>query len=121
MKIKEFPHRHQLNIKDCGATCLQLIAEFYGKKYSLQTLREYSCISREGSSLMGLSDAAERIGFHTLGLCLGYDKLIKNIKLPCVLFWNNNHYVICYKIKRSRNGVEFYISDPASMKYTCNE
>ena len=121
MKIKDFPHRQQLNIKDCGATCLQLIAEFYGKKYSLQTLREYSCISREGSSLMGLSDAAERIGFHTLGLCLGYDKLIKDVKLPCILFWNNNHYVICYKIKRRRNGCEFYISDPASMKYTCNE
>lgn len=121
MKIIGFPHRQQLNVKDCGATCLQLIAEFYGKKYSLQTLREYSCISREGSSLMGLSDAAERIGFHTLGLCLGYDKLFKDVKLPCILFWNNNHYVICYKIKQRRNGHEFYISDPASMKYICNE
>lgn len=121
MEKKGFPHRQQLNVKDCGATCLQLIAEFYGKKYSLQTLREYSCISREGSSLMGLSDAAERIGFHTLGLCLGYEKLIKDVKLPCILFWNNNHYVICYRIKRRRKGYQFYISDPASMKYTCDE
>lgn len=121
MKVKGFPHRQQLNIKDCGVTCLQLIAEFYGKKYSLQALRDYSFVSRDGASLMGISDAAERIGFHTLGLCVGYEKLITDVKLPCILFWNQNHYVVCYKLKKKSKGYEFYISDPANIKYTCNE
>lgn len=120
-KFKSFPHQQQPNAKDCGATCLKIISEYYGKKYSLKRLREYSCISREGASLMCLSDAAERIGFTTLGLCPSLELLRKNIKLPCILFWKQGHYVVCYKIKRTLRGTRYYISDPASMKHSYNE
>lgn len=119
-KVQQFPHHNQLNIKDCGATCLQMIAEYYGKKYSLQTLRDYSCISREGASLMGLCDAAERIGFHALGVCVTVDTLKNEIQLPCILYWNKEHYVVCYKIQKKKKCV-FYISDPATMRRTYDE
>lgn len=118
---KSFPHYQQPNAKDCGATCLKIISEYYGKKYSFKRLREYSCISREGASLMGLSDAAERIGFETLGLCPSVEVLKKDVKLPCILFWDQGHYVVCYKIKRTFRETLYYISDPASMKRTYNE
>lgn len=121
MISKIFPHFHQLNLRDCGATCLQMIAEYYGKKYSLNTLREYSCISREGASMMGVSDAAERIGFHSLGLCVSTECLKNDIQLPCILHWNQNHYVVCYKIKKGRKDSIYYISDPATMKCSFTE
>ncbi len=113
----KFPFYHQLNKKDCGATCLQMIADYYGRKYSLNKLRDLSFISREGSSLMGVSDAAERIGFRSLGLCINLKDLKKDINLPCILHWNQNHYVVCYKIKNGK----YYIADPATMKRTYNE
>ena len=53
---------------DCGPTCLRMIAKYYGKSYSLQTLRARSFISREGVSLLGISDAGEAIGFRTAGV-----------------------------------------------------
>ena len=119
--MKTFPYKRQLNIMDCGVTCLQMIAEYYGKKYSLQTLREYSYISKEGASLMGISDAAERIGFRTLGLCIGIDNLRKDIQLPCILYWDRKHYVVCYKIREKKRRFIYYISDPSSMKSSFSE
>lgn len=112
--MARFPHRKQMDSRDCGAACLQMIARHYGKSYRLQTLREYSFISREGASMMGVSDAAERIGFNTAGLCTGIEKLIKEVTLPCILHWNQEHYVVCYKIKRKKRNPIFYIADPAS-------
>lgn len=120
-KTHRFPHRRQLNIKDCGAACLQMIAEHYGKKYSLATLREYSCISREGASLMGLCDAAERIGFQAQGVCVTLESLKRDIPLPCILYWNKEHYVVCYKIERKSKKTLYHISDPATMQSTYGE
>lgn len=121
MHSSSFPHRQQPYTKDCGATCLQLIAEYYGRKFCLKRLREYSHISREGASLMGISDAAEKIGFKTLGLCPTIDMLKRDILLPCILFWEQNHYVVCYKIKSGLFGTRYYISDPATMKTVYTE
>ena len=66
--MKNFPHYLQLDAKDCGPTCLRMIAKHYGKEYSLQTLRERSYITREGVSMLGVSEAAESIGFRTIGV-----------------------------------------------------
>lgn len=63
-----FPYYRQLDAMDCGPTCLRMIAKFYGKSYSLQTLRARSFISRNGVSMLGISDAAESIGFRTSGV-----------------------------------------------------
>lgn len=97
--MNSFPHYKQLDKKDCGPACLRMIAKYYGKNYSLQTLREYSFLSREGVSLMGLSDAAESIGLRTAGLRITLEQLKKDVPLPCILYWNQSHFVVCYGIK----------------------
>ena len=106
--LKNFPFYKQPDSKDCGPTCLKIIAKYYGKTLNIQTLRSLSETTREGSNLLTLSEAAEKIGFRTLGVKLSIKKL-EEAPLPCILHWNNNHYVVLYKIKKSK----FYISDPA--------
>ncbi|CAL2076097.1 peptidase domain-containing ABC transporter [Tenacibaculum sp. 190524A02b] len=105
---KKFPHYTQTETKDCGPTCIKIIAKYYGRTINTQQLRNLSETTREGSSLLGLSDAVESIGFKSLGMQLSFDKL-KEAPLPCILHWNKNHYVVLYKIKNDT----VYISDPA--------
>ena len=113
-RMSSFPHYKQLDKMDCGPACLRMIAKFYGKNYSLQTLREHSYISREGVSLMGLSDAAESIGFRTTGLRITLEQLEKDVPFPCILYWNQNHFVVCYDVKKRRGRYYFQIADPAN-------
>ena len=93
-----FPHYKQLDAMDCGPTCLRMIAKHYGLSYTLQSLREKSFITREGVSMLGVSDAAESIGFRTSGVRITVEQLKKEAVLPCILHWNQNHFVILYKI-----------------------
>ena len=112
-----FPHYLQLDAMDCGPSCLRMVAKHYGKSYTLQTLRERCFITREGVSMLGISDAAESIGMRTLGVRTSFENLINDAQLPCILHWNQNHFVVCYKIKKHSNGkVDFYIADPASQR-----
>jgi len=106
--LKKFAHYKQADNKDCGPTCLKIIAKYYGKTINIQELRNISETTREGSNLLFLSDAAEKIGFRTLGVKLSV-KRIEEAPLPCILHWNDNHYVVLYKIKKGK----YYISDPA--------
>ena len=103
-----FPFYKQADSKDCGATCLKIIAKHYGKTLYIQALRKLSETTREGTNLLTLSSAAENIGFRTIGVKLNSIKL-EEVPLPCVLYWNKEHFVVLYKIKK---GV-YYISDPA--------
>lgn len=114
---KRFPHYTQLDAMDCGPTCLRMVAKFYGRNYTLQSLRERSFITREGVSMLGISDAAESIGFRTNGVKIGLEQLKNEVPLPCILHWNQNHFVVLYKIKNDR----YYIADPASKKVVFNE
>lgn len=116
-----FPHFKQLDSMDCGPTCLRMIARYYGKVYSLETLRKLSFITRAGVSMLGISEAAESIGFKTLGVRIALNKLIKDMPLPCILHWNQRHFVVCYDIKKTKDGYRFYIADPASKKISCSE
>lgn len=112
-----FPHYLQLDAMDCGPSCLRMVAKYYGKSYTLQTLRERCFITREGVSMLGISDAAEYIGFRTIGVRISFEQLIKEANLPCILHWNQNHFVVCYRIKCHKSGkVDLYIADPASRK-----
>ena len=115
--IKIFPHYTQLDAMDCGPTCLRMIAKYYGRSYTLQTLRERSFITREGVSMLGINDAAEYIGFRTNGVKISLERLKNEVPLPCILHWNQNHFVVLYKIK----GNKYYISDPATKKVVFNE
>ncbi len=116
-----FPHYSQLDAMDCGPSCLRMIAKYYGKSYSLQILRERSFITRSGVTMLGISDAAESIGFRTTGIRVTFDRLLKEQPFPCILHWNQNHFVVCYKVKKSGKGHKIYIADPASEKVCYTE
>lgn len=111
---KSFPHYTQLDAMDCGPTCLRMIARFYGKSYSLQILRSRSFITREGVSMLGISDAAESIGFRTSGMRISFEQLVEDVPLPCILHWNQNHFVVCYDIQKKKEGCRIGIADPGS-------
>ena len=112
-----FPHYHQLDAMDCGPTCLRMIAKYYGRTYSIQYLRECAHITHEGVSMLGISDAAEQIGFRTMGVRVTLEQLEKEVPFPCVLHWNQRHFVVCYKIKKGK----YCIADPASKKVVYNK
>lgn len=116
MLKKPFTFYKQPDSKDCGPTCLKIIAKHYGKTLNIQTLRSLSETTREGSNLLTLSDAAEKIGFRTLGVKLSIKKLVE-APLPCILHWNNNHYVVLYRVKKNK----YYVSDPAHGLLKYNE
>lgn len=120
--MSSFPHYTQLDAMDCGPSCLKMIAQYYGKSYTLETLRERCFITREGVSLLGISEASESIGMRTLGVKITFGQLAHEAVLPCIVHWNQNHFVVLYKIDKDRNGdYRFYISDPASKKLVYSE
>ncbi len=107
--MANFPHYMQTDAMTCGPTCLRIISAYYGVKYSLADLVKISQTNREGSSLLGISKAAEKIGFRTLGIKISFEKLVNEAPFPFIAHWNQNHFVVVYKIK---NNI-VYISDPA--------
>jgi ATP-binding cassette subfamily B protein len=106
--MPKFPFFKQYDAMDCGPSCLRMISAFYGKPYSLQKLRELAHISREGVSLLGLSDAAEAIGFRTIGARITIEQLYEAPK-PCVVHWDQDHFVVVYKLKKGK----VFVADPA--------
>ncbi|PZX59387.1 ATP-binding cassette subfamily B protein [Algoriphagus ratkowskyi] len=102
-----FPNYKQPDSKDCGPTCLRIIAKHYGKLISLQEIRKLSETTRAGSNLLKLSDAAEEIGFKTIGAKLDFKRL-EHAQLPLIVHWDKNHFVVVYRIKNGK----VYISDP---------
>jgi ATP-binding cassette subfamily B protein len=107
--MAKFPHYMQTDAMTCGPTCLRIIAAHYGKNFSLANLVNISYTDREGSSFLGLSKAAEKIGFRTLGVKLPFNKISEDAPLPCIAHWNQYHFIVIYKIKKDK----IYISDPA--------
>ena len=116
--MKYFPHYIQYDAMDCGPTCLRMVAAFYGKCYSLEGLREKSFITREGVSMLGISEAAEKIGFRSICVQVGYEKL-QEAPLPCIIHWNQQHFVVVYKL----NDKHVWVADPGAgkLKYTKEE
>ena len=112
MKNRKFIFVRQPDAMDCGPACLSMIAEHYGKQYTLEYLRDNSFIGRDGVSLLGISKAAENIGFKTVGGRLTFEKLAEKALLPCIVHWNQEHFVVVYKIKKKRCGYEIHVADP---------
>jgi len=100
---------------DCGPTCLRMIAKYYGKHYPLKTLREFSYLTRNGVSFKGISEAAEKVGFKTLGTRLTFEQLDEDVTLPCILYWNRNHFVVLPPQDYDKNdpGNKISIADPS--------
>ncbi|HOU97063.1 MAG TPA: peptidase domain-containing ABC transporter [Bacteroidales bacterium] len=100
--MSEFPFFKQLDSMDCGPTCLRMIARFYGKSYSLQYLRSRSFLTKAGVSMLGISEAAESIGFRTRGYRLTWEQLRDEVPLPCIVHWNQRHFVVVYNIEKKK-------------------
>ncbi len=107
--MQSFPFYRQIESMDCGPTCLRMIAKYYGKSIALQTLKEKSQIGKDGVNMLGISEAAESIGFRTQAVKLNYSVLSNEALLPCILHWNQYHFIVLYKIKRKK----LYVADPA--------
>ncbi len=99
---------------DCGPTCLRMVAKYHGRNFSLEYLREHSYITREGVNLLGISEAAENIGFRTFSARLSFAQLDEEVALPCILYWNQRHFVVLppQNYNRKKND-KILVADPA--------
>lgn len=112
--MHRFPLTLQHDSMQCGIACLQMICKYFGRDYTLSALSRYCFATTEGVSLLGISEAADTLGLHTLSARATVDELAEN-PLPAILHWNQNHFVVLYKVK---NGRKFYVSDPAKGRIT---
>lgn len=118
----QFPYYFQHDAMDCGATCLRMIVQYYGKSYSDKQLQKLCAVSHEGVSLLSISDAAQQLGFRTVSGRITLQKLIAQKPFPCILHWNQEHFVVLYAIKKKWNKkLIFYIADPGKGLLTVNE
>ena len=109
---------------DCGPSCLAMIVKYYGKDVSIEQLRKICSLGKDGVSLLGISKAAETIGLKTIGGRLSLNTLAHEIPLPCIVHWNQNHFVVVYKIKKHNKGkYTVYVADPGKgfVTYTKEE
>lgn len=106
--MAKFPSYIQTDTMTCGPTCLRMIAEHYGKKMSLATIVNLVETTREGTTLLGISQTAEKIGFRSLGIKASLSHLMESVSLPSIAHWNQGHFVVIYKIRKNI----FYIADP---------
>jgi ATP-binding cassette subfamily B protein len=113
----------QLDAMDCGPACLAYISKIYGKKYSLQYLREICYISKRGVTLLGILEAAKTIGFEVFSTKIDLDTIINKVKLyPCIIHWEQNHFVVLNKIvKTKKSKLYFYLMDSRSGFIKLNE
>ena len=100
----------------CGITCLQMICRYFGREYSLDSLSKICFATTEGVSMLGINEAAKILGFQTVSARATIEEL-SEVPLPCILHWNQNHFVVLYKVKK---GKKFYIADPGKGKTTYN-
>ena len=107
---KNFSFIQQHDAMDCGATCLAMVAKHYGKNYTIQKLREMCFATRAGVSMLGISDAAEKLGFKTIGARLNFVKLSEEVKLPCIVHWRQEHFVVVFEIKFKSSRVQEFKS-----------
>jgi len=101
MLRNKFPIYIQHDEKDCGPTCIRIVSKYYKKEYSINYLRELSETTRIGTSLYSIGNAAEKIGFSTVGVQASFKQLVDEVTLPCVVHWDKKHFVVVYKIKNS--------------------
>ena len=112
------PYYKQINKMDCGPTCLQMISKFYGRHIPIEELRNIANTEKNGTSVYNLTKAAEEIGFNTLISKVTFNQLQQKITLPCIVYTNENHFVVLYKIKK-----RITIADPeiGLLKYSTKE
>jgi HlyB family type I secretion system ABC transporter len=105
---RRYPYYAQQSAADCGAACLAMVGRYWGKKFSINRLRDLAKVDRNGASIKGLSAAAESIGFTSRPIKISLDRLATQ-PLPAIVHWEGKHYVVVYKISRT----QVIIADPA--------
>ena len=106
--MKRMPLCLQKDSMQCGIACLQMVCKYFGREYSMNTLSKLCFATTEGVSMLGINEAANILGLHTT--CVrAATSILSEAHLPCILHWNQNHFVVLYKVK---NGKKFYIADP---------
>ncbi|MGE6398048.1 peptidase domain-containing ABC transporter [Chryseobacterium scophthalmum] len=106
----------QLDIMDCGASCLKIIAGYYGKEYSINKLRRICETGKQGVSMFSISNAAEQIGLNTLGVKVSAED-IREAPMPCILHWKDKHFVVLHKVYKPNGNIKkskYLIADPAT-------
>ncbi|TAE33514.1 MAG: peptidase domain-containing ABC transporter [Cytophagales bacterium] len=118
--MKSFPLFQQPDTMDCGPTCLRMIAKHYGRSYTMPYLREITEIGKDGVSLLGIAQAAERVGFRTLAVRIPFSRLAAEAPMPCIVHWGQNHFVVVYRVKKSAVAVgsrqkteQVFVADPS--------
>ena len=114
----------QRDAMDCGPSCLAMIAKHYERQADKEQLRKICSLGKDGVSLLGISKAAETIGFKTIGGRLSFDTLVHEVPLPCIVHWNQNHFVVVYKIKKhKKEKYTVFVADPGKglVTYTKEE
>src|SRR5258706_5001293 len=104
-KPRSFPLFRQLDTMDCGPTCLRMIAQYHGRAFTASFLREKACIERQGVSMLGIGYAAEAIGLRTMAARVPLEALLEQAPLPCVLHWDQKHFVVLYRYKKGRASI----------------
>lgn len=117
--MKPFPLYIQHDTMQCGIACLRMVAEYFGRKYTMEELERRCFATTEGVSMLGITQAAEKLGFRTVGARVRTDELSDG-PLPCIIHWNQNHFVVLYKVKKGR---KFYVADPGKglLAYSAEE
>lgn len=110
----KFPHFQQHDQMDCGAACIKIIAEYYGKPLYMEAIREKCFVSKQGVSFTSMYDAAESFGFRVKAVSADGEELRSKVLLPCIVHWDHNHFVVVYKIKKHFGHLYVYVSDPAA-------
>lgn len=114
--MSKFPFYKQHDAMDCGPTCLKMISKYYGRPFSIQSLRTKTAIGKDGVNLLGICEAAEHIGFRANGVRVSYAQLKNDVQLPCIVHYNQNHFVVLVKISDKsflRKNEKFVVADPA--------
>jgi ATP-binding cassette, subfamily B, bacterial len=114
----KYPYYQQHDAMDCGPTCLRMITKFFGRNFSMQYLRDFSGIGKDGVSLLGLAEALEKLGVRASGVQISLPQLEK-AQLPAILHWNHNHFVVLYNVRKGH----CLVADPAKgmLRYTYDE
>ena len=117
--MRRFPFVKQLDAMQCGVACLKMVCMHYGREVSMERLSQICHVTSEGVSLLGISEAANDMGLRSVCVRTTLENVLQ-APLPCILHWNQNHFVVLYKVGK---GKRFYIADPGKglLKYSLEE
>ncbi len=120
---KKFPFCLQHDVMDCGAACVKMLTDYNGQNFSLDELKSICNPTREGVSLSKVAKTLDTVGYATMGGRLSIERLTEKAPLPCILHWNQEHFVVLHKIEKKKKGTIFHVADPGIglLKFTEKE